>query len=305
MLLRGPVHDLGALRRLPAAATLALVACSAPAPTDAPGCDALPDGPLTATLLQRGYVGSEDLAFDGDGGLALRRGDRLLLVDAALAEREITSLSGQVFGTRFLEGGALVVARPDAGEVARISPDGAVEPLVRGLVAPNAVHVDARGDVWISDFGGDAIYRLRDGALEEIVAGPAADSANGLVYDERRAALFYADYLGGALRRVDMEGELPGAPALVAEIDGNPDGITLDACGHLYVIDNGDGELYRVRLDADGDALGEPELLVEFHACVTNGQLGAGAGFDPQALYVIGVEGDLYAVPLGVGAPAS
>jgi hypothetical protein len=62
--------------------------------------------------------------------------------------------------------------------------------------------------------------------------------------------------------------------------------------------------MYRIKLDASGAAVGEPELLAGFAKNVANAQFGSGPGFDPMTLYAVGTPGSIYAVPVGVpGAP--
>jgi sugar lactone lactonase YvrE len=86
--------------------------------------------------------------------------------------------------------------------------------------------------------------------------------------------------------------------------DSKLDGLVMDACGHLYVVDQGDSELYRVKLDAAGAAAGPEELLATFPQNVANAQFGSGPGFDSKTLYAAGNPGAVYAVPVGVaGAP--
>ena len=45
-------------------------------------CEAISDGPFTPTLYLSGYKGSEDLAFDGQGGLVLKRDGQVVIVRA-------------------------------------------------------------------------------------------------------------------------------------------------------------------------------------------------------------------------------
>jgi hypothetical protein len=86
---------------------------------------------------------------------------------------------------------------------------------------------------------------------------------------------------------------------LVTTIDGaSPDGLTLDACGYLYVVDQGNSTLYRVVLDEVGEATADATELLVFPTNVANAQFGVGEGFDDHTLYVGGNPGDVYAVTL-------
>ena len=82
------------------------------------------------------------------------------------------------------------------------------------------------------------------------------------------------------------------------------DGLVMDACGNLYVVDQGASDIYRVKLDAAGAAMGNAELMASFPKNVANAQFGSGDGFDPMTLYVAGNPGTVYSIAVGVpGAP--
>jgi hypothetical protein len=49
--------------------------------------------------------------------------------------------------------------------------------------------------------------------------------------------------------------------------------MVLDACGNVYVVDQGASKLYRVRLDEAGVATQAPELLATFPTNVANAPL--------------------------------
>jgi sugar lactone lactonase YvrE len=127
-----------------------------------------------------------------------------------------------------------------------------------------------------------------------IAMGGDAAAANGVVYDPDRGLLFYTKYQAGQMRRVaiDEQGD-PGAPELVVEIPATSlDGLVMDACGYLYVVNQGGDELYRVLLDAAGASTDQPSPIALFPSNVANAQFGVGAGFDDHTLYVAGNPGD-------------
>ncbi|MCA9699197.1 MAG: gluconolactonase, partial [Myxococcales bacterium] len=140
-------------------------------------------------------------------------------------------------------------------------------------------------------------------SIDPIVTGNDGNSANGVFYDADRGLLFYTNYGPGLIRSVAIDGDgNPGAIDMVASIPGAAlDGLNLDACGNLYVVDQGNSSLWRVFLDDAGVAIGEPEQLVaKFPSNVANAVFGAGDGWDPLSLYVAGVPGGVYAVAVGV-----
>ncbi len=269
-------------------------------------CEALSDVPLVPVKVFTGFDGSEDLAFDGQGALALKRDGNVVLVRADLSE---TTLAGvpPAYGTRFMADGRLLVALPQAGKVIAVDPQGQISDFLLNVQGPNGIFPDLAGDVWITEFGGDRVLRVGAGPDPKvIVEGADAGSANGVVYDPQRSLLFYTNYQSGQIRRVAIDGQgEPSAPELVTQIAGaSPDGLTLDACGYLYVVDQGNSTLYRVLLDAAGEATAEASELVVFPSNVANAQFGVGEGFDAHRLYVAGNPGDVYAVTLEFpGAP--
>lgn len=269
-------------------------------------CDAVVPGPLTPELFVSGYDGSEDLAFDGKGGLALKQGDKIIVVRADKSETTLAEGIPPAYGSRFVSDGRLLVALPQGGKVIAVDPQGAVSDFFGGTQGANGIYPDTAGDVWITEFGGSKVIRVGADMQETTIAmGQDASSANGVVFDPQRGLLFYTNYQSGRIRSVaiDDQGQ-PAAPAQIAEIDGAPDGLALDACGNLYVVDQGNSLLYRVLLDDAGAAVGEPEVLAEFPSNVANAQFGVGEGFDDHTLYLAGNPGDVYTVAVEFpGAP--
>lgn len=329
------IHAATALASSLLAATLALAGCAADSPdvaeqsaanteknescdTDAgapngepkvpvvDACAAIPDGPITPLRLGQPFLGSEDFAFDGRGNIVGKRGNAVVLINTQGGLTELAALPGQVYGLRYHPNGSLVAAIPGAGKLVSVAPNGEVTDLATGLGTPNGVYVDFDGNVWVTEFGGSKVTKLgADGARSVVVSGTdLAQAANGVVLDEAKRVLFYTEYAKGKIHRVAID-EPEAAPVLVATIPGAAlDGITLDACGNVYAVDQGRSRVFRVRVGADGAASAEPELLATLPTNVANAQFGAGEGFDPEMLYVTGNPGTVYALPVGVrGAP--
>jgi sugar lactone lactonase YvrE len=269
-----------------------------------PACEALPAGPLSPVLETSAFDGSEDLAFDGTGGIVAKNGNQIVRVDASDASTPIATLSGQAYGLRYGITGDLFVARPSLGTLARVTPAGMVTDFATGLSGPNGVYPDLDGNVWVTEFGGGKITRLDSaGAKTPILSG--LDSPNGIVLDPTRDRLFYTEYAAGKVMSVDPSGTT--APVEVGGVTGAAlDGLVMDACGNVYAMDQGNARLYRFELDAGGALVGTPVMLAEFPSNVANAQFGSGAGWDPQKLYVSGNPGDVYSIDAGVsGAPVA
>lgn len=271
-------------------------------------CVTIMPGPFTPELVGGGYDGSEDLAFDGAGGLALKRDDAVVIVTADLQETQLTSGLPQVFGTRFATSGDLLVALPQSGDLLAIAGDGTTSDLAGNLDSPNGLFVDTTGRVWLTEFGGSRVIRFdAEFTPTTVYEGTMASTANGVVLDEERALLFFTNYGAGRLLKLALDdfGEAIGEPVEVLAVPGAAlDGLALDACGNVYAVDQGNGRLFRGILDGEAELVGQPELLAEFDSGVANAQFGRGPGWDPESLYLSGNPGDLWRVAIGVeGAP--
>jgi sugar lactone lactonase YvrE len=171
--------------------------------------------------------------------------------------------------------------------------------LIAEVTGPNGIHAAADGSVWVTAFGGGEVLRVDpDGFVETVVDG--AETRNGIIVDEGRGLVFYTNYSAGSILRAGLDGSGPGE--IIAIDDASLDGLALDACGHLYTVDNANNRLYRVPLDAHGAATDEPVLLAEFSTSVANAAFGVGEGWSPTSLYVTGASGAVYEVPVGVNA---
>lgn len=269
-------------------------------------CDALFDGPFSPVEISSAFDGSEDIAFDGQGMLVGKRGDELLEIDGEGGMKVLAGGIPKAYGLRYRGDGDLVVALPNDGKVIAVSPEGQVSDVAVGLQGPNGVYVDLMDRIWVTEFGGSRVIRIEsDRSITSIVDGVEAEAANGIIYDPDRDALFYTNYQAGAVRRVDFEGGVAQTPVVIGMIAGKPDGLVLDACGNLYVIDQGGSRLFRWALDSAGEPLGEATLVAEFATNVANASFGAGAGFEAESLYVAGNPGVVYRVDMMVPGAAT
>lgn len=267
-------------------------------------CTAIPAGPFAAEVQFRPAVfnGSEDLAFDGMGNLAGKDGPNVVLVDASGTEVASYSDPGAAYGLRYRDNGDLLVAHFQTGVIVQIAPDGSSSDFATGIGGVNGIYPDLDGNVWVTNF---SVVGRYDGAgnYADIVTGGDASSANGIVYDPDRGFAFYTNYSAGRIRKVVIDGEgNPGAISDVATIPGTAmDGLSLDICGNIYAVDQGGSRLYRVFLDDAGEAVGEPENLIEGNINnIANAQFGRGGEFDEMSIYAAGVPGVVYRVEVGV-----
>lgn len=288
---------------------------SAP-PTDGVGdlpavtatCASLPTGPLTPLSLGRRFDGSEDFAFDGRGGMVGKRGNDLVRVNASgQVTKVVASLPGQTLGLRYQPDGSLIAAMVSANKLVRVGADGRVSDMVTGLNGPNGLFVEPGATLWFTEGGGNAVVRrLPDGTRRAFAAGTAvAEGANGVTVDLSRQRLYYTEYDRGHIHRVDLTAASPTAVSVWRLPGAGLDGMTLDVCGNLYVVDQKNARLYRVRTRPDGSAAAAPELLASFPINVANPQFGLGDAFSAQTLYVSGNPGTIYAVSVGIAGAAT
>jgi hypothetical protein len=268
-------------------------------------CATLKPGPFTPQSIGMPFQGSEDLAFDGKGNIAGKKGNNLILVNAQ-GNTVLAALPGQTYGLRFHQNGNIVAAIPGQGKLVTVSPAGVVKDLLTGLGGPNGVYVDFDENVWVTEFQGSKVARLSPDGTKTVFASGAqvAQAANGVVIDKEKKILFYSEYSKGKINR--MASDQPGTTVTnVATIPGAAlDGMVLDSCGNVYAVDQGSSKLYRVRIDANGNAAQAPELLAQFPTNVANAQFGSGPGYDPKKLYVTGNPGTIYTIDLGIaGGP--
>jgi sugar lactone lactonase YvrE len=217
------------------------------------------------------------------------------------------------FGMRFRANGKLAVALPNEGAIVDVSPDGKLEIVTEGLDLPNGVYPDSDGNLWITEMSGDRVIKVDSkGKTQVIASGAKAAAPNGIVFDEQRGSLFYTQFGTGILMRVDLgtdadaDDPVPDAVEVATLPNARPDGLALDTCGNIYAVDNANARLFRVALDKAGKAVKDPELLAKFPTSVANPLFGRGKGFAETSLFVVGVAGDLYEIPLSVkGAPVA
>jgi sugar lactone lactonase YvrE len=124
-------------------------------------------------------------------------------------------------------------------------------PAPRGIFL-NDVAVDQSGVVYVSDGPRATIFRLRDGRLQEWVAGPEIGRPNGIVVDGARLLVVCND--DRRVKAIDLETK---AITVVADMPyGTLDGIEVGPHGSLLVSET-EGRLYRI------DATGRLEKLLD------------------------------------------
>lgn len=263
-------------------------------------CNALSDMPTVTEVGMGPFDGSEDFTFDGKGNMVGKKGGNVVKVDAAGTETQFAALAQGAFGLRFATSGNLIVALPGNGKIVELAEGAAAVDYATGLNGANGIFPDADGNVWATEFQGGRVIKIDTNKV--VTELTSANAPNGVLYDETRGLVFYTEYQSGNIFRINPDGS--GEEDIEQLLTAAPDGLAMDACGHLYVVDNGQDRLYRIRLDAAGNNLAMTEEIAEFDASVANASFGQGPGFDPLSLYVAGGEGRVFRVEIGApGAP--
>jgi len=187
-------------------------------------------------------------------------------------------------------------------------------------IAYNDAKVDRAGRYWVGTY--DAAERAPRGVLYRMTSDgtvAVADTGymvcNGPAFSPDNRILYFSDTVGRRLLAYDLDPEtgMPGIPRLFAEIEpdaGMPDGITVDAEGHVWCAHYGGSRV--TRFAPDGVVARTIELPVPFvtSCCFGGGSLDtlyittARSGLDEAALKAAPASGTLFAVEPGVAGIA-
>jgi hypothetical protein len=315
-----------------------------------PECDDIMPGPFAPVDVGQIFEdfsdqvsqpgGAQDLTADGLGGFVARSRDGWARLDVTGATYgvstgdpiadgfEIQTIDTPVIlgypslGTRFLSNGDLIAMGGPEGVIdilhAPLNGDlgDVLEELVDGLDFANALYVDTDDIVWYSDFLTGDITRLdpSDGSDAYVTN---VEGVNGVIYDAQRSMLFAVtrgDGVSSVYRqRVSATGAPIGDPAEVTTFEGFGDGISLDICGNVYVVDQGgedgsqaEGRMDRVFMDDDGEVI-DVELIFEgLESDISNARFATGDAYGEfqTSMFLVGVEGHVWYVDVGLhGAP--
>jgi gluconolactonase len=271
-------------------------------PAPARSCADLPPLPW-AFRLQAGVPASEDFTFDGEGYLVALSKNNLVRVARGGSPQLLASavaLNGT--GVRVLPGGDFVVADEVRGAVQRIDASGGRRIVGTNIRGANGIQLGPGGQLYVTDMGDGKLYRVDPDAGTTTLLTFVVEDADGLVFGTDYKTLFVNSYHTGEIFRMPVNADgTVGMPVRFVAGLGQPDGMTIDECGNVYVAGYGDGKLRRVAPD------GKVELVAEFGvAPVTAVNFGSGRqGWDARTLYVMNhANGGVFELKVGVrGAP--
>ncbi len=226
------------------------------------------------------------------------------------------------YGLALDSGGTLYVADLGNQRVRAISPDGVIRTVAGGgtvasglpgdatkasLQQPRNVALDGAGNLYLSDFGANSVYRVTPaGIIQRVAESAGLRQPAGLAVD-RDGALYIADSGNGRILQIDPSGR-------ITTVGGEftaPTGLAFDPGGNLYVVDKGAGLVVRLTpapTAAVGTVLASPrEVAFDSQGSLlvadVEGGVGAVRALAPGAIWKI-VAGGTAFQPLGDGGPA-
>ncbi|MEQ1500894.1 MAG: SMP-30/gluconolactonase/LRE family protein [Myxococcota bacterium] len=236
-------------------------------PTIGFDCTSLPAGPYQVDTYP--IVTTEDFDFDALGSLVYSDYTNFIAVDSNGAQSVIAPGIEDTRGIQILSDGNIAAAYITQGRVGytdRLT--GASVTLVGGLSAPNAMDVGTGDVMYVSETGSNRRVISYDPATDETaVVADGFVYPNGLALNQEQTILYVGD--SGALQtggrglyrivKDEATGEW-GDKELIVDPDGPYDGIEVDVCGNVYVVEFSNGKLQRF----DPDTL-EATLLVDLN----------------------------------------
>jgi len=245
---------------------------------------------------QRGLVYASSFAFAPTANVCVLdgRGRLLRTIPVAAGPGGVASLLGMLFVpgqglyvTDFADGTA------PHGRLLRLDARGNATVVTDGFAAPNAVAVDRRGRLYVSDsFAGTVTRVAPDGSgrvtwasdPKLATAGQPPFGANGLAFDAGQRHLYVANTGDSAVLRIPVQADGSAGPLEVfargADLDvatggtqslHGADGIAFDQDGNLWICANQANELQVLSPDAElvaryrgsgADAMDFPASLV-------------------------------------------
>jgi sugar lactone lactonase YvrE len=292
------------------------------APDAAPlQCDSLPALPV-ATYRPIAVPSSEDFTFSAGGHLV---GVTLSFGGGSSNNLVRTTYQGQtetilpavgtpvgdpfdmtVRGVRFLPDGNFVFADRGSSSLVHLDMTSFVKtPLLSGVNEPNGVAVDMDGQVYLTSADREVVrVDPATGDAQTLYTAPV--TLDGIAFGPGYDELYFCSE-EGQVWEMPVTPTGAGAPTLIATIEaggggglGLLDGLTVDACGNVYVVDM-DGTIWRIAPDRTVERVVDIQTGGMFNM-INAVNFGSGVGgWKPESLYVIGMASEaVYEVDLGV-----
>lgn len=202
-----------------------------------------------------------------------------------------------------LPGGDIAVADADRAAVVRVTREGGQTIIASGFSDPNGLALDEHGKLWVTTLDGQLVRVDPDVPSQEVVATMDV-SLDGIAFAPGKRLLYFNSEGGRVWRMALSASGQPAEPEVFVDLEpyDKLDGMHLDVCGNLYVIDMM-GSIYRVSSEGEVETFMdfmEPvhEFLIGFPCAVHFGS-GEG-GFERDNLYVMDLGGGLYELEVGI-----
>ncbi len=196
---------------------------------------------------------------------------------------------GSIFNTNFSE------------SVWKTAPNGETTLLNGEFVSASGNLVLDTGDLLQCDWTENKIYRISPDGTRTVFAEDGLDGPVGIL-QRPTGDFIVANHRGKYLARVGSEG---GPAEIVLRHDEmtQPNGVTMDDVGNIYVSDLGSGKVFKWTPDGDVEILAElPGRAANSHAVVAGGALYVNKIWD-HVIYRVELETGAFGIVSGNGRP--
>ncbi len=256
--------------------------CDGTIDEDVIDCANAPSSPISETMLTgaRGYHG---LAFDEYGYIVGSDGNSLIKSDYQGNWSLFVPNVGSCQQMAYMPDGDLAFVNYDLNVLMRANPKGVPSYMAPGSGAYGLI---VGPDEMLYTAGGTQVRRVDPATGDTtIVTSINGGEAHTVGFDRDATRMFIGTVGGGNLYVVDLDENLDavGPPQVFANFGGWHDGVGMDACGYLFVVDYSTSAMYRIAPD------GTVELFVQWggngygHGLVWGSGVG---GWLTDALYV-------------------
>jgi sugar lactone lactonase YvrE len=287
--------------------------------SDSDECANLPSLPRPSTFIKH-VSPSEDFVFDIDGNIVQMYDQWNAVATKSTYSGESTIVASvneiSAQGTRMLPTGEIVVTNARKNELIRIYPNGSYESFANGIESPNGLAVDMDGFIYASSPAGK-IFRVDPTANSyEVVLEYSGASFDGISFSPDYRTLYFDEEIGNVHKaKVNGDGSLSDDELILNIMDELQaevgelwmdmlDGMTVDACGNLYVVVM-NGIIVRVTPDGEADVatrLSRNDRGIDVMTeRIPAANFGSGiGGWKADHLYVMSFLGGIYEVDMGI-----
>ena len=189
----------------------------------------------------------EGVAWDPFGGRVVAGGEggQIYAITLEGEVEEVANTGGSILGVAVDGRGRIYACDPGREEVVRIEPGGGrVETYSVGagdggpaFETPNWCAFDAAGNLYVTSSDNGLVFRVVPGGATEVWTEAVSQYPNGCCLSADGGEVVVVEGHGPQLTRVPILADgRAGEPATLAELPGtDPDGVTLDADGDLWV----------------------------------------------------------------------